>query len=292
MESYLKFDISFEGNLEPEVTAYVLISWILEASSASNGFGFPFDQPHLEFYLRLQEAHPALKLLKEKGISLLPLNVLNRTLKDCTLKKWVSHIQEKISIFEELRASMRISWKENNQGLNDEGFDTIKTIESRVKKFRNDAKIVALASHSTSYHKMIKQIDKYWDKLFADPIEVETPTGKVTIQPQRTNNIMEQSFRFLKRDGRKKSGQHSLTKTLKWMLADTQLVRNLSNSDYMEILLKGKRNLAERFADIDIQQVRIEEKENEQRFQSYPKRMSKLFRIPHLPLKLMKIPAK
>ncbi len=76
------------------------------------------------------------------------------------------------------------------------------------------------------------------------------------------------------------------------MLADTLLVRNLSNPDYMEILLKGKRNLAERFADIDIQQVRIEEKENEQRFRRYPKRMSKLFGIPHLPLKLMKIPAK
>ncbi len=292
LENYLKFDISFEANLEPEVTAYVLVSWILEASSASNGFGFPFDQPHLEFYLRLQEAYPALKLLKEKGISLLPLDVLNRILKDCTLKKLVSHIQEKISVFEELRASMRIACPENNQGLNDEGFDAIKTIENRVKKFRNDAKIVALASHSASYHKMVKQIDKYWGKLFADPIEVETPAGKITIQPQRTNNIMEQSFRFLKRDSRKKSGQHSLTKTLKGMLADTLLVRNLSNPDYMEILLKGKRNLAERFADIDIQQVRIEEKENEQRFRSYPKRMSKLFGIPHLPLKLMKIPAK
>ncbi len=100
------------------------------------------------------------------------------------------------------------------------------------------------------------------------------------------------SNRVLKRDGRKKSGQHSLTKTLKGMLADTPLVRNLSNPDYLEILLKGKKDLPERFADIDIQQVRIEEKENEQRFRSYPKRMSKLFKVPHLPQKLMKIPVK
>ena len=42
------------------------------------------------------------------------------------------------------------------------------------------------------------------------------------------------------------------------------------------------------FADIDIQQVRKEEKEHEKRWQKYPKSMSKLFKIPHLPKILMK----
>lgn len=136
---------------------------------------------------------------------------------------------------------------------------------------------------------MVKQIDKYWDKLFADPIEIETPSGQLMIQPQRTNNLMEQSFRFLKRDRRKKSGQHSLTKTLKGMLADTPLVRNLSNPDYLRIVLQGKETLAERFSEIDIQQVRKEEKDNERRWRKYPKRMCKLFKIPHLPQKILKI---
>jgi len=158
---------------------------------------------------------------------------------------------------------MRIACPDKNQGLNDQGDDDIKTIESRVSKFRHSSKIVALASSDTSYHKMVEQIDKYWGKLFADPIEVETPSGKLMIQPQRTNNLMEQSFRFLKRDRRKKRGQHSLAKILKGMLADTPLVRNLSNPEYVHILLKGKDTLADRFAEIDIQQVRQEEKQNE-----------------------------
>jgi len=100
---------------------------------------------------------------------------------------------------------------------------------------------------------------------------------------------MEQSFRFLKHDRRKKSGQHSLTKTLKGMLADTPLVRNLSNPDYVRILLKGKETLAERFAEIDIQLVRKEDKENEMRWRKYLKRMSKLFKIPHLTQKMLKV---
>ena len=161
---------------------------------------------------------------------------------------------------------MRIADPENNQGLNDEGDKDIKTIENRVKKFRHSAKIVALASNDTRYLKMVKQIDRYWENLFAYPIEVETRIGKTTIQPWRTNNLMERSFRCLKQHGRKKNGQHNLSRTLKGMFADTPLVKNLSHPDYLAILLKGKQNLAKRFADIDIEHVRKEQHENDKNF--------------------------
>lgn len=278
-----------KADLAPRLTAYLLISWVLEYNSASHGLGFPFDRPHLEFYLRLQEAYPILRQLKLQGVDGIPILVMNRTLSDPALKILVQNIQDEIVIFDELREAMRIACPDNNQGLNDKGDDDIKTIESRVSKFRHSSKIVALASSDASYHKMVKQIDKYWGKLFADPIEVETPSGKLMIQPQRTNNLMEQSFRFLKRDRRKKSGQHSLAKILKGMLADTPLVRNLSNPEYVHILLKGKDTLADRFAEIDIQQVRQEEKQNERRWRKYPKRMCRLFKVPHLPQKMMNI---
>jgi hypothetical protein len=276
-------------DFDPRLSAYILIAWVLEYNSASDGLGFPFDRPHLEFYLRLKEAYPTLKQLKQKGVENIPVHVMSRTLRDQALQKLVKRIQEKIVVFDELRDAMRIACPDKTQGLNDKGDDDIKTIEKQVSQFRHSSKIVTLASGDTSYYKMVKQIDKYWDKLFADPIEIETPSGKLMFQPQRTNNLMEQNFRFLKRDRRKKSGQHSLTKTLKGMLADTPLVRNLSNSDYVRILLKGKKTLASRFAEIDILQVRKEEKENERRWRKYPKRMCKLFKIPHLPQKMLKI---
>ena len=277
-----------EEGLDPRLTAYLLISWVLEYASASHGLGFPFDRPHLEFYLRLQEAYPVLKQLKQQGIDGIPLQVMSRTLTDPALKKLVQRIQEKILVFDELREAMRIACPDKHKGLNDKGDDDIKTIESRVRQFRHSSKVIELASGDTSYYKMVKQIDKYWDKLFADPVEVETPSGKLMVHPQRTNNLMEQSFRFLKRDRRKKSGQHSLAKTLKGMLADTPMVRNLSNPAYVRILLKGKDTLASRFAEIDILQIQKEEKENERRWRKYPKRMCRLFKIPHLPQKMVK----
>ena len=274
--------------LNPWVSAYLLVVWVLEADSACEGFGFPFDRPHLVFYQRLREAYPALKKLKAKGVSVLPLSALHRVLSDAALHNLVRRIEQKITLFDRLREAMRIARPDGGQGLNDDGDGEIKTIESRVNAFRYSEPMKALSASDISYQKMVKQIDKYWDKLFADPIAVDTPAGTVMIQPQRTNNLMEQSFRFLKRDGRKKTGQKALSRTLVAMLADTPLVRNLDNPDYMRILLNGKATLAARFADIDIQQVREEEQANNNRFRKYPKNMRRLFRVPHLPRKIMK----
>ncbi len=100
------------------------------------------------------------------------------------------------------------------------------------------------------FRKMANQIDKYGDKLFADPIEVDTPNGPVTIYPQRTNTILEQFFRGLRRGHRRKTGNNSMCRMLQTMLADTPLIKNLDNPVYMEILLDGKATLEELFAEL------------------------------------------
>jgi len=98
----------------------------------------------------------------------------------------VTQIQEKIFVFDKLRDAMKIADTEQKHGLNDDGGnDDIKTIEQRVKKFRAWLIQDDRYKGNNDYRKMVEQIDKYWEKLFADPIHVNTPQGKVTIQPQR-----------------------------------------------------------------------------------------------------------
>ena len=79
-----------------------------------------------------------------------------------------------------------------------------------------------MTAEKKTYSKMIKQIDKYWEKLFADPLVLDTAKGPITIHPQRTNNILERFFRGEKRLGRKRSGTKSLNKLLKAILSDTR----------------------------------------------------------------------
>ena len=95
---------------------------------------------------------------------------------------------------------MRIALPQADQGLNDRGDETIdlREIEQKVKEFRQSKEFIAFTEKDKGYQKMAQQMDKYdkyWDKLFIDPIEVKTPHGKQWIQPQRTNNAMEQFFR-------------------------------------------------------------------------------------------------
>jgi len=278
--------------LIPLVMVYLIICWILEAKQYSHGFGFPFDRPHFDFYHRLQEAYPDLHGLMPKmaeNALLLPLAPIRKVLADQALASTVLRMQDKVSIVDQLREAMRIAQPDSGKGLNDEGDPDITTIKERVTQFRHSAEIKKLAATNIAYRKMLKQIDKYWDKLFADPIQVATNTGTVTLQPQRTKNILEKFFRDLKLSNRKRSGNHALSKTLKTMMAQTPLVRNLENPQYMEIILNGKASLAERFAEIDVIQVREAHAEALKSTQRYPRKMTEIFNISHLPRKLVEM---
>ena len=57
---------------------------------------------------------------------------------------------------------------------------------------------------------------------------------------------------------RKKNGFQAMARALKAMLKDTPLVMNLRNKDFMDILLAGRQNIGERFADIDADVVRAQ----------------------------------
>ena len=103
------------------------------------------------------------------------------------------------------------------------------------------------------------------------------------MQPQRTNNIGEWSFRALKRIFRKKTGVGSLTKILKATPAATALIKNLSNPEYVEVILNGRSSLEERFADTDIHVVRKELRHLQSTTGRIPPTIKKLIKQPDLP---------
>ena len=284
-------------NHVPEVAAYTLIKWALDGKKQGHGFGFPFDQTYLSFYQRLTELNSRLHELneiklhgdwKENRIYGKICHDLLKVLNDPTLKKASVKVEEKVIVFNKLRKAMRITLPENKRGLNDNGdLSNIKTIEKEVKKFRDRLCKDKKYSENKDYQKMVEQINKYWKKLFADPIIVETKIGKIVIQPQRTNNILEQFFRKLMRIFRKRNGFNAMEKIIKTMLSDTPFVMNLENKDYMNILLGGKETLEERFAEIDAKKVReeLEKSRNEESVIS-PK-IKKIIRMPELPTSIV-----
>ncbi len=272
--------------LMPLVSCYTLILWILEGKNQGNGYGFPFDRQYVDFTLRLLEGYRKLEELKPLELrgdwkDNKPFHKLSCKLEkianDTVLKSAISRIQPKINVFDKLRCAMRIADPSGKKGLNDDGMgENIRTIEVKVSEFRLLLIEYKKMSDDQGYEGFLIQLDKYWDKLFADPIEVETPTGKITIQPQRTNNILEHFFRDLKRAYIRRTGNNSIGKTIKAMIAGTPLVKNLDNQDYMKIILGDKNSLEEVFAQIESTTVGKMLKESQIRDDEIPARLKKI----------------
>ena len=280
----------------PVMAAYAMIHWAFDTSDQLDGYGFPFDCPHLIFYQRLKTVHGFVSQYhasdSRRAINnraLLSLwRPLTKIIEDQQLTRAASQIKEKMDKFKKLRKALAIAVPEAKKGLNDDGLDVdIKSIEEKITKFRKEIMDDETCWQKNAYKKMIEQIDKYWEKLFADPITVNTPNGQVTIQPQRTNNILERFFRDFKRGSRKKSGTISLNRTLRSILADTPLVKNLENPEYMKILLDGCGTLEECFAKIGANIVTERMKSEQNGNERINPEMKKIIRLPDLPERMI-----
>ena len=303
IEQDLERIVDFEASLErselnvsflecvPALSTYMLIHWIFESPRLSRGYGFPFDRPHLEFYRRLKTVHGLLQSisgihLRDKAKDNRPFiqvnQLLEKVLIDGDLNDAAAAMAKKAEVFDKLREVLRIATPEGKSGLNDNGDETdIKTIEEKVATFKEW--LMGDESRNSTYLKMIEQMDKYWKKLFADPLIVNTQEGPVTIAPQRTNNILERFFRGEKRRGRKRSGTASLNKTLKTILADTPLVRNLEKEEYQKIILNGRTSLAERFSQIDDKIARDQLKQAEKNREKILPEVKKIIKQKEVP---------
>lgn len=280
----------------PVVGAYTLIQWALNGKNQGDGYGFPFDRIYLTFAQRLRRLDAEVERIKRihlrgqwrDNVPYFDIRIaLNPLINDKTLWKAVKTIEAKIPVFEKLRSAMRIALPAGSHGLNDEGRKgSMRTIETRVQKFRDWLVRSKDYAQNTDARKMIKQIDKYWNKLFADPIIVQTPFGPTSIQPQRTNNILEQFFRSLKRANRRKTGNASSGCVLRGMLAETPLIKNLDNPTCIKILLNGKGSLEEVFAEIEIDTLRKEFRKAQDFPEKIPAGLKVLIALPDLPEKL------
>lgn len=274
----------------PLLWACSLIQWALEGKNEGEGSGFPFDRPQVQFAQRLRILGQRLEPIKDihlrgQWTDTKPLFRLSCELKklsaDEGLERMLRAIDHKIPGFDRLRNAMRMAQAGGPAGLNS-GSDPIalRPIQKAVEKFRKERTSRSDYASTGVWKTMIDQIDKYQDKLFADPITVKTARGPWVIQPQRTHNIMERFFRDFRRGARRRTGQNSSGRFLQSMIADTPLVRNLENPSYLKILLKGQVTLEERFAQIDIETVRKEMQAAQKSVEKVPAKIRQLIALP------------
>jgi hypothetical protein len=235
----------------------------LEAGKDSDGCGFPFDRPHLKFFQQTGEVleavtslrgrmdmSPRLRRLYGRGVG-----ILEAIHDDRELSAAAEELELLASVFDRLRTAMRIAEPGAGNGLNDDGAHDMASIEARVGELRRTIARDKAIMAKTGIQAMLGQMDKHWERLFSDPITLDSPTGARTVQPQRTNNILEQFFRRLGHNHRKRTGSNPSPQSIDKMPADLPLVANLDNPDYLRILLGDCGTLEERLAKVDRRMV-------------------------------------
>ena len=279
--------------LFPVLCAYSLIQWALEGKADGQGYGFPFDRPQVQFAKRLCLVGQRLEQIKDIHLrghwaDNKPLFKLACELKkicaDGGLERMLAAIDPKIQVFDQLRGAMRIAEVGGAAGLNSGSRPlAMGPIRMAVQRFRHQITSRADYEGSPHWQSLIGQIDKYSDKLFADPIPVRTAGRSLLIQPQRTNNLLERLFRDFRHGARRRSGHNRIGRWLQSMIADTPLVRNLENPRYLKILLNGQATLEERFAQIDVETVRKELEAAQASLEKVPLKIRQLIALPMFP---------
>jgi hypothetical protein len=240
------------------------VASVLDAGHQGDGCGFPFDRPHLLFFRQAQTVSEAAGALcrhaplqpHERKLFLRLAKALDPLCSDPVLAAAADALQQKAKVFDALRHALRLAEPGTGRGLNDAGDDVpIATLERQVDRFCRELRTDPVLAPRREFRAMLAQIGTYRQRLFAEPIRVQTPQGPRTLQPQRTNNILERFFRSLNRQACKRTGRSVGQAYLNRMLPDTPLVANLGNPAYLKVLLDGSENLARRLARVDPETV-------------------------------------
>lgn len=255
-----------------QLTTYYLILSILDHGADGDGYGFPFDQTYLNFYQRLKDAYNMIKKVtmfyskktKNDRIVWKLYHLIKGVVEDAALKKVVEQYETKLSVFSNLREAFGTIPKSVNNGLTqmkeiashkehkkikNAVHHFLKTLEKSIQK-ENDKHLCDV------FKKVINKINEYGERLFADPLVIEVKDKKRTFFIHRTNNVVEQLFRWLNYGFRRIHGNHSIRRNLENIPEQLPLVQNLKNPNYMKLFFGEEIDIAKQFSEIDVKIIR------------------------------------
>ena len=254
-----------------ELLQGIIYGYLLNLKSHENkgeGYGFPFDRSKVQYYKQIStiydeimqiDALPNFDAEVKKTTRFYKVKeVLGKIIEDQELKLIIKNLDKQIVYFEQLREIMRIALPESKNGLNDEGkINSEKELKSMEKELTSYIKTLKIKIENEpkgniKLQGIIKQLEKYWDKIFASPIKVIVNGKEKIILPHRTNNLSEQFYRKLKHLFRRLHGRPNVNKDIDYLPEEIALIENLKNQDYVKTVLTSIENLANEFAKLDI----------------------------------------
>jgi hypothetical protein len=268
IETFLEKPEEFgKALIASQLSVYYLILWILDYGSNADGYGFPFDHRHLNFYNRLKTAYSLIKEVvplysiknKNRNIIWKLYHEIKEIVENSTLQKKIKKYEIKLAVFSKLRDALGTVPRNVNNGLSqmkETGtHKELKTIKKAVADFKTDLrekiKTTDDKSLGNSFKKILDKLKENRKRLFSDPMTVYVNGEKRIIFILRTNNILEQHFRRFNYWCRRIHGNHSVRRNLENIPEQFPLIENLKNQNYVQLIFGDENKIAEKFAKVD-----------------------------------------
>jgi len=232
--------------------------WLLDYAHDGQRQGFPFDPYLLYFHRRSLRVYEAINRILTLSSSVPQCLIflakkLESYLTDCQIIKASSLYEKAFSIFNDIRASLRLLDAANNPSPiyetydispleQKEIFNNLLDLKSRLQQQMQSSTEVA---EKKLYDIASKHIEKYEPYLINES-NIDNHTEKII----RTTNKLEQHWGKTKRIKRQITGRKRLTRELNSLPKEFMLVQNLDNPFYVELVVGDIEQLPAKLSEV------------------------------------------
>jgi len=248
-------------------TVRALAQWVLDYSVEGKGLDFPFALPWLALYERCLQASSAIDAFlmnpPQDDSVRKPLERLRRILqlvedKDPAFAAAADTLTRREALFGELRGALRLKDGSSRRktGHERQSQRELNDIRAAVRRLasslrRRRPRRGPAEDQLEAIDIILAHLKKHGRFLWGHAIRLSAGVGGGIRLIERTNNLLESWFRFLKHGERRRSGRKILTQDIEMLSPAAALASNLKQADYVAIVCGAIDRLPEAFARLD-----------------------------------------
>ncbi|MDR2571599.1 MAG: hypothetical protein LBD23_15085 [Oscillospiraceae bacterium] len=263
--------LNISGFFESIAVLRALAQWVILFGTECSGEGFPFTLSHIKLFDRCNAALSSLIVLFERSCfheqSVKYAERLQRILQcpvnSVEMQKTVQDLNAMIDAFTELRDIMRLEktdvYKQEKDKKVPDELEVIAKLKEETSRYcsilneRLD-KGVGTEAHTDAFRIILNYFGKYERYLFNHFVTSYDASGNIIIKLiNRTNNIMEKSYRDQKHKIRRRTGAKNLGFIFEHLFPASAMMPNLENPVYQQTVLNNKTrgDLIDSFSSLD-----------------------------------------
>jgi len=263
--------IELPGYLESVAVLRALAQWVILFGAQCSGEGFPFALPLTVLYARCVTALCTLGSLNEKNSfheqsakhAERLTRILQLPLTSQEVRKTVQELDAMNAVFTELREILRLEktdvYKQESDKQFPDELETVAKIKEDTSRFISTVRKELEAGNATDAHNVatrtiLAYFEKYERFLFDHFATSYDASGNIFIKLiDRSNNVMERSYRDQKHRIRRRTGTKNLGFVFEHLFPAAAMIANLDNPVYRQTVLQGRTrgDLIDIFSSID-----------------------------------------